>query len=231
MTNKLWVFGDSFAEVSNNFESWQLRIANNLKLDLMNVSINGCSADWLMFKWNELHQQISENDRIIIVVPFPDRVCFWPERPSVSGIASLSSSPEKLKGISEQSKLAIKMYFAHLHDTAFSQVRINSWLQWVELFAHTTLVHKPVVMHSTNLSTNLKMQYCEVANGNILDASINEFSDNSTWIKISSSGAWLDPRTGHLSTQNHKVLADKILNYWCDFTPIDLTLGWHTAII
>jgi hypothetical protein len=230
MTNKLWVFGDSFAEVSNNFESWQLKIANELQLDLMNVSINGCSADWLMFKWNELHQQISVDDRIIIVVPFPDRVCFWPDRPSVSGIASLSSSPEKLKGISEQSKLAIKMYFTHLHNTAFSQTRINAWLQWVELFAHTA-IHKPIIMHSTNLSTNLKMQYCEIAEGNIIDASINEFADHNTWVKISSSGAWLDPRTGHLSTQNHKVLADKILNFWSKSEPIDLNSGWHSAII
>jgi hypothetical protein len=229
----LWVFGDSFAELDVNTLTWAKIIASNLKTDLINTSINGCGIDWLSLKWDEAIKEIKNDDYLIILVPFPDRVCFWPDIPSISGISSIENIKNNSnlnKKISSQEVDAFEKYFQWLHTPVFNQVRIKSWLYWIDNFSKV-LIHKPVILHTTNFTETFQLTNCETASGNLLAVSRSEFQNEETWIKLTSASGWVDPRVGHFNVDNHTILGNKILNFWRENIPINLEQPYASKIV
>jgi len=236
MNNKLWIFGDSFAEIRPGASTWGLQVANNYKLDLANIAVNGCGVDWLSLQWSEIFHTIDVNDRIVVLAPFPDRVNFWHDRPSLSGYSALikletdQTLQKKLDGVPAEAISAFKEYFKWLHNPIYNNLKITGWLHWVNSVGKN-LKNKPVVLHTTNQTVNSPLDYSIVAQGNLLDATIAEFKSIGEWERLTATGAWQDTRISHFSTQNHVVLANKIIKSWDEDTVIDLTTGWHAGII
>ena len=225
-SHNLWVLGDSFAEFNSTVDSWQLDLAKKLELNLINVSINGCGIDWLMLKWNEIYHKISSDDYVIILVPFPDRVCFFPERPSLSGISSLDRHVKN--GLNLNQATAVRDYFLWLHDPIFNSVRITAWLNWIDNVA-IQLKNKPIILHTTSYTPHNILPNCEVATGNLFSVSQNEFKSYAEWSLLTDSGSWIDPRLGHFSKQNHQVLSNKLLDFWKNSINVNLEIGWCSS--
>jgi hypothetical protein len=227
MSNNLWVLGDSFAELGKTHESWQIDLAKKLELNLINISINGCGIDWLMLKWDEICDKISSDDYLVVLIPFPDRVCFFPERPSLSGLASLDR--HIADGLNSNQATAVKDYFMWLHNPIFNNVRITAWTNWVDHVA-TKLKNKPIILHTTNYTPYNKLSNCEVATGDLFSASQNEFKNYEEWNLLTSNGSWIDPRVGHFTEQNHQVLANKLLDFWKNSIHVNLENGWYSSV-
>lgn len=248
-SKKIVILGDSFAEIDVNLKYlWQNIIREKLQRDIVNVAANGASSEWMMFKlFKYIQPNLQYHDFFIVIIPYFDRVCIWPEYPDLNSIFpiqtvnkhwlnNLETLPpilfNKLKDFSLKELTAFQYYFHYLHNTEFSIIKTLAFLNWINNISHT-LEYKPLIIDSHNFIKNytINLNNCTVAKGNLFSICENEYESKDLFYKLTNHGPFSDFRIGHMSECNHKIFATKILNYFNENIIPDLTTDFYTGFI
>lgn len=232
--SKLFVFGDSFAGLSEEQYnwSWQIDLAKRLKLDLYNISHNGASAEWLTLKIIEFYDKIEKDDIVIALLPFWNRVCIWPEDPDFTHVYQYREDDERWMKKTDSEIQAYKDYFYFLYNKDLTMAKMYSYCAWIDKLSYR-LTNKPLIMFTREFQEfkNLPIENCVQAKGNLFAKSILEFENEKIWNDLTKDGGFTDFRLSHLSKPNHKILADKIYNYYSNNDVVDLNKGFNTGFL
>jgi hypothetical protein len=232
---KLWIFGDSFAELKNNLNiwEWQIQVSNHLKCDLFNVAHNGASSEWIILQLSEYQKKISKEDIVIVLVPYWDRQCIFPEDPDFTHLVTIDQYKKDKeitkrwnKYTSEQ-RDAFRKYFLYLHNDKLTKLKTLSLYKWINSLNLNTV---PIVLNTRDQDCVLDGNYTQ-AKGCLMDVSMSEWIDTETWYTLSKHSLFDDPRISHLSKKNHDVLAKKIINWIDRNEDIVLTNGFHSNFL
>lgn len=236
--SRVWILGDSFAEtVPEKDYLWTIQLGQLMKKDVSVISANGAAGEWLMFKWNQLVvDDIKFDDFLVIIVPFWDRVCIWPEKPQLSKPLTLidprNSNDPLWSDISYEERKAFRDYFLYLENQNLIELRTKSWLNWVNNSAEKLEI-KPLIINVDNkkLVDDFSLRHCAVANGFLETVCENEFTSIEIWRRLTEKALFCDFRIGHISESNHKILAEKIFRYFSHGVIPDLTSGFEANFI
>jgi len=235
---KLIILGDSFAYFDHTCDYiWQRSVASELKRDLVNIAANGASANWLISKLMLIDNDISTDDLLILIVPYWERVCIWPQSPDLTSLASLDSlgkhelSNAKWKPYTKKQQQAFESYFLYLKNDEFTLGVYAALLHWINSIG-SKLKQKPLIIFGfeSNYSTQ-QLNNCDIAHGCLFDVGIDEFKSIDIWNTLIENTPFLDTRIGHLSECNHKILAEKLIEYYTKGTVPDLTTGFQQFFI
>jgi hypothetical protein len=237
--SKLWIFGDSYSDIDDNYgeTQWPLLLAKYLNVDIHNVSENGASCAWLLLKWHTLIRNFNPDDKIILLVPFSGRSLVFKNDPGLSSITCLESLGKE-KRVDNKWKLynknqidAFKKYFTYLYDTDINLSIAFGLLNTINNCADMFNTPPLIINTHEEILPNGLLYNCRLANGSTLNINVEEFESPRLWNDIASSGMFLDPRVCHMSSSNHIIFAEKLRDYFLkDITP-DLTTGFHKKIL
>ena len=235
---KLIVLGDSFGFVDPKHNYlWQLSVASELKRDLVSIAANGASCNWLLSKLLYAESGIKEDDLLVLVVPYWERMCIWPASPDLTSLACLDSlgkhelSDAKWKPYTTKERQAFESYFLYLKNDEFTLSLYVALMHWVNSIG-SRLKQKPLILFGFKPEYSTEhLNNCDVAPGFLFDVCINEFKSIDTWNRIIENTPFLDTRIGHLSECNHKILAEKLIEYYTKGTVPDLTTGFQQFFI
>ena len=246
---KIIVLGDSFAEINPNIDYlWQNILSKKLELDLVNIAQNGASSEWMMLKIAEyIEHNLEPDDLLILILPYWERVCIWPDHPDLNSIFPIESVKkdwvesiddlpeilsEKLKHYSVEERRAFQYYFHYLKNEDLILTRTLALLNWFNNLS-CKLKNKPLIFDSHKFVENFhaNLHHCSVANGSLFEICENEFQSKELFEEYTNKGPFNDFRIGHMSPCNHEVLANKILDYFSNNDIPDLTSGFHEKIV
>jgi hypothetical protein len=235
---KIIILGDSFGFVDPKHEYlWQLSVASTLKRDLVSIAENGASSNWLLSKVLYVESEINEDDLVILIVPYWERMCIWPQSPDLTSLACLDSlgkhelSNAKWEPYTKQERQAFESYFLYLKNDEFIRSIYVALMHWINSIG-SRLKHKPLILFGfeSEYSTTL-LNNCNVASGCLFDIAIKEFKSIDIWNQIIENTPFVDPRINHLSERNHTILAEKLIEYYTHGTVPDLTHGFYQFFI
>lgn len=235
---KLIILGDSFGFVDPTYDYlWQLSVASNLKRDLVSIAANGAASNWLLSKLLYAEAGINEDDLLVLVVPYWERLCIWPQSPDLTSLACLDSlgkhelSDAKWKPYTKKEQQAFESYFLYLKNDEFTRSLYAALMHWVNSIG-SRLKQKPLILFGFKSEySTIQLNNCDIASGCLFDVCINEFKSIDTWYNIIENTPFVDPRINHLSECNHKVLAEKLIEYYTTGTVPNLTQGFHQFFI
>lgn len=229
--SNLWVFADSYGFLpADRYDEWKNKhwyrlLSDKLGCykDFKSISHNGCSNEWISFQIENAFQKISADDYIVIITTDKDREWFFPNNVGVSNIYINNIE----KHISRNHAVAIDYYKNFLKDNYQADIRFNWYVNYIKYkFRNHQFIIVPgfennsnSIVYNDNFSTT----------GTLFDICKSEIKKNDqlAWEKWIRSYGGIDPRVGHLSYQNHKVLSEKIYNCFSNLEDLDLTKDFY----
>ncbi len=220
----LWIFGDSFSvrhrTEDNTHPIWFDILADNLGInDVKIYSEWGVANEFIFAQFLNQHENFEQNDVIIIQLTESNRQWFFKDIPNIANIHNIKHMD---KNLSKERYNAIKQYITHLDFPLVHELR------------YAILIHALknicVMLEKCNILVLPGFHETSGVKGTLLNVCENEFvSDDSAnkWYK--SHG--IDPRTGHLSEENHVILANKITNLFIKGETLDLTTGFKERFL
>lgn len=224
--NKLWIVGDSYSstEMFNHDRVWTNQLAAKLGHELKNMSVIGCSQDFLCQALLHFSKDISPDDQIIVVLTGSNRVWFFEDMPYVTH----SDVKHMAETVGTSRAKAAELYFRYIQRPQLDILHTTLRLAWLN---HMTVTHgwkKPLVIVGFQQDTG-RCEYPDLmfSQGNLTEhVSQQEQVDPSAQLLIGH-----DPRYNHLCLKNHDVLTNKIYNTLVNNEPLDLTQGFHQHLL
>ena len=218
----LWCFGDSYITSKNN--NWTSEIATYLECDEKNFGICGSSLEFMYSMFDQA--TFDDNDYVIIVLTEINRRYFFPQYPDVS-TPTLPDSV--LSKVSRLERKAMNQYFIHLNNDSVHKANLKNFLYHVQYVTErknlTTIVFN--CFSDYEFINNTNYPNLVLVPGTLFSISAGEI-ENSPWFYQKFGN--MDIRANHLCLTNHRILADKVINYYKTQTPIVLD-GFVTDII
>jgi hypothetical protein len=219
---KLWVFGDSY---STNFnpddprmwfyeDSWITLVQKSLNIDIVeNKAYAGVSNDYIFQKLAQSHHLFNDGDYVIIQLTHAGRKWFFKDDPSQSNIVSIDPSQYE-KHIAE----AISYYMRYLQNDNLDDIQFTAYTYAIEnvvqSYPKVNFIVIPGFTEIPEVKGNLT--------GNVCTGEFKGMSGP----KFYEDHGFIDPRLNHMSHDNHPILADKVLDYFKNGTPLDLTTNF-----
>jgi len=222
MSNKLWIFGDSFSAMPKgefNFPLWHELVASGLGFTgYENRAETGVSNDWIFHEYTTYLNEMEPGDYVIIQPTQKYRQWFF-EDPTLSNYYLKDLDQH----VSKEQFNAVKQYITHLQRDIIDELRYAQFIlsleRLSEMAKHVRILVLPGFFGVAGVQGSLI---------SICDGEFDNEDHVVRWIKAHDGK---DPRPNHMSETNHKVLADKILNFFSTGQPIDLNNGFQKAII
>lgn len=226
MNNKpnLWIFGDSFSVPSAvwnthpDFDNWIDIVASRLGVEGYNYSAEwGVSNDWIFAQLIDKLNDIPSGDYVIVQTTQKHRQWFFEDQPDLSNYYVMNFE----KQVSEAKANAVKEYITHLQNDNLDHIRYIQFCLALErlcsIFDNLKILILPGFW---------SLNGCV---GNLVTVSDNEFTSK-THHEFYEKNNGKDPRVNHLSENNHKILANKILDFFQTGSTVDLTQGFEENI-
>ena len=236
----LYVFGDSFSHPFSFFDesnklrhagkeyppfipiknNWVDLVAERLTgtTDQINDSMAGAANEFIFHRFMDRMSQYKEGDYVIVCLTNENRRWLIEKSPHLSNFANSKID----EGITKQEYKAIQQYAKYLHSDMASNAIYNSII-WATI--HGAINLEPLGVKMLILPGWHTISGVE---GSLTEASFQEFDSietRNTFYKKTNDSRW-----NHFSEENHKVLADKVCDFFTDFKMIDLTTGFKTNI-
>jgi hypothetical protein len=236
----LYVFGDSFSHPFSSFDesnklretakeyppfipiknNWVNLVAERLTgtTDQINDSMAGAANEFIFHRFMDRMSQYKEGDYVIVCLTNENRRWLIEGSPHLSNFANSKID----EGVTKQEYKAIQQYAKYLHSDIASNAIYNSII-WATIHGAVNL--EPLGVKMLILPGWHTISGVE---GSLTEASFREFDSietrNAFYKKTN------DSRWNHFSEENHKVLADKVCDFFTDFKMIDLTTGFKSNI-
>lgn len=229
--NTLWTFGDSYAECytqDHNNEQYLNHIAKTLNYKHESHGLSGTSISYSRYHFNNVRNDIDDNDMVIIVLTNLFRHWFVKDKPTEAGL---------LRSLYKEEKKAIKQYMTYLYNDLEHITTVYDFLYNVEYLTMQKQLKTLIIYAFHDIEHIVKnkehdFEHLKFANGTLEDIQRNEFKAgiykewvNTPYEKIG------DPRLNHMLKRNHYILTDKIIKHFQQGTTIDLTVGFDADII
>ena len=213
----LWIFGDSYSietqeqdkQLQNHYdENWIDYVSNGLKdQDVRVYSQHGASNDFIFDGLLQYANDFKSGDYAVVQLTAPSRKWFFEDDPQLSNIVQSDGYPHKWQ------KKAVDSYLANLQNDRLDNIQYTAYIYAINFITSMRQDVRMVVLPGFapvpgvigNLTTNI----CN-----------HELSNPEEFFKTNNR---CDPRLNHMSPKNHKILGDKILDYFKNNTVIDLT--------
>jgi len=218
----LWVFGDSYCIESQipreedflwDYDyNWIDYISQGLGVgDVRVVSQHGVSNDWIFKHFIDSTSDFQSGDYIVVQLTSNRRKWFFPEDPYLSNISN-SFGYDHPKPVRQ----AIDGYIQYLQNDQLDNIQYTAYTYASMLVAQTRPDLKILLLPGfhpvPNVIGNLTTNVCNY-----------ELDDPSLFLEKHKG---FDPRLNHMSHENHKILANKIIDFFNNGTLIDLTTGF-----
>ena len=243
----LYVFGDSYChdikdmELSNKDrrgeglypeffpleDNWVNIVSKKLigSTDYVDCAMAGTSNEYIWHKLQNYASDFVPGDHIIVQLTSQQRRWLIEEHPQCSNWAAMGLSNSKL---SSTQKNAIQTYSKHLnHEKADHAIYMAC------LYA-TTYIGKMLGENGGNEDGGIKVLilpgFYDIAGveGNLGNVCFGEFDGQESQDQFYKTTC--DNRWNHMTEINHTILADKVLDFFEDFTMVDLTTDFEKAI-
>jgi hypothetical protein len=132
-----------------------------------------------------------------------------------------------------QSKIA-EQFERYIQRDLLAVLNLENRLGALSYTAHTNGWRKPLVIYAMSQISDVvrKFNNLEFSKGTLTDISVNEICIGVTEEYYNNSIIrGIDPRYNHLTMSNHKILVDKIFDYFSLQTPVDLTSDFLDTVL
>lgn len=230
----LWVIGDSFSQPRKEFDSpliWTELAADRLGCELVNESFYGVSQDycWLYLQiW--IHEgRIHPEDYVVVVLTHPNRYWFIEKQPDLSNVHNTVDLDEY---ITREQQAAILGYVQHIQRPDLDSIQMISRLGWLAYSRVANNLRRPLVLKAFDFELFHSVDYRDIniAQGNLYDVQNREFVDP-TDQTTTDYFLGADPRYNHMCLDNHRILADKVVESLTKDCQLDLTQGFCEEIL
>jgi len=232
---KLWVFGDSYGQLpgKDDFEKlkdqlWIPMLAEKLNhSNFYNICHNGAANEWSYYNFvNNIHLINAKEDTIVFIVTQIHRQWFFYDNIGVSNhyMSGIEEYVDKDKAT------AIRYYQKYLSDNPQDLIRAQWFLYSLEMIklkqAYNMIVLPGFRENDLDYGNSI---------GCLFDVCVNEIKGKTmeawrNWL-TSKPRSGADPRTGHLSIDNHKILAEKLYNSVVHNQVLDLSKDFKEEIL
>lgn len=222
----LWSFGGSysiFVDSLNN--TWQHQIIDKLNLELKSFGLGGASQDYTSMKFNEVRHLIKPDDVIVITIPDLDRRWFIRDEPEKANWNFFSRGEELHK--------SVKHYLLYLDNSSVYRTYFMNFLYNLHSLNNVKIILLPCFKDVDDILQEVKYQFpkFDIASGYLDHIHLNEFTkefmNNYGYLNYGR----LDIRINHLTTSNHTILANKIVDNVLNDTPVDLLTGFVKEVL
>ncbi len=216
----LWVFGNSFSDQGPGKNTWMKQVADNLQYTAQYHSLGGTSLDYVYKTFNDCRSQIRPNDVLILTMTDTNRRWLYKDEPE-NAIWTATGSEE------------VDLYLECLDQLQIHELYLQNFLYNINNFAknniHTILL--PCFRGISDFLNSVARNYehLHIANRSIIEVSKEEWEPGEFY----ASGIMrntLDCRANHLTTSNHNIMRDKLLNNIHNKEPIVLS-GFRTNFV
>lgn len=227
--SKLWIFGDSYGvPLSTTIDwFWADQVREHLGCDKSeNRCILGASNEAIQYCIMKESSNIRSEDYVIVISTSIDRKWFFKDLPYAGNF--FCSNLEELVG--RASANAVKQYILYLMNPDMIYINFHQFLGWVHYVTDKNKWNLIVIPGFEEHNYPVSHRY--TVTGSLYDACFAEFctqEDNLWYYKDFCNGR--DRRSGHLTKDNHKILAEKISETFKYSSPLDLTNGLLSNII
>lgn len=216
----LWFLGDSYSiesQVEDNKiwdydNNWMDYVSQGLAIgDVRVISQHGVSNDWIFKNFIDITSHLQSGDYVVVQFTSSTRKWFFPDNPHLSNTFQ-SYGYNHSKGVQN----AIDGYHQYLHNDQLDNIQYTAYIYASMLVTQSRPDVKFLLLPGfdsvPNVIGNLTTNVCNF-----------ELEDPSKFFE-EHKGA--DPRLNHMSHENHRILADKILDFFNNGTMLDLTTGF-----
>ena len=224
MERTLWVFGDSFSVKSNTDETYLNFLAEKLPVSINYQSHGGTSLEYSYYRFNEVWDQIKEDDLVLITLTDIYRTWVNRDNPDYGMWGEIDRQTEKWLNLYKTEYYIEEEKYARL-DIFFSA--IDSRLKFLK--------SKPILLwcfrdEFKEGKVRVKPSSIQFSKGCLIDISSQEFCSEEDKPIINS--IFLDNRPNHLSLVNHHILTSKLIEGFNNNSgEIDLTEGFKSKFI
>ena len=231
--SKIWTFGDSYGvhlthdtNIVNEW-FWAYDVAKQLRCDdYINYAQMGISNDYTQHTIQEHLDEIAQDDYVIIISTAISRRWFIESLPYFSNfyINNLKEA------VGQDVVNAIKQYLTHLYNPKDEKLNFHRFLGWIHYITDKHNLNVIVIPGFESETYPISHKY--TVTGSLYTVCYNEFvttGDRIWYYDDYCKGR--DKRSGHMSKDNHKTLADKIVNTLQNNAPLDLSTGFQEKLI
>lgn len=220
----LWIFGDSFASASEkviDYRPWTNQVAEALGCDVYrNHAMPGVSNDYIFQMLADNINNMAAGDVCIVQTSQKHRQWFFSD-PSLSNycIGDLNDF------ITKEQAYAVEQYITYLQRDELDHARFIQFSLALErivtLVKHVQFLILPGFWGAHGVNGTL-IQVCDEE---FIDLNgVQDFYNRDNQVGK-------DPRCNHLSPVNHKIMADKVIDFFNTGAFIDLTTGFEKHFI
>jgi hypothetical protein len=242
---KLWVFGDSFTHDIKNMETsnvyrkevglfppfqplennWVNIVSEKLTgtVEHENFSMAGCANEFIYDRLYSNIPKFKEGDYVLVSLTASNRRWLVERCPQLANWSNCRFEPNLPDSVTKDENAAILQYGKYLHsDTAAAAI-------YTAIFWATV----NIAQHVANLGVKFLIlpgfEKLDPIKGTLSQACFEEFDNETTLNEYYKKTT--DSRWNHFSEVNHKVLANKVIDYFTDVDHnIDLTVGFEKNI-
>lgn len=224
----LWVFGDSFsvARASINkgdtelWPLWTEALADKLNLSgYYNYAQWGVGNEYILEQFLSHQMEYEPEDCIVIQLTSSARQWFFKDHPETANFY-IKDRLDKI--VSSSAATAVEQYIKHLHRPEIDELRYFMMVKTLEKLAQDLNYCRILILpgfHSVPGVTGTLMNICcgeFVSN----ESEANWYSNNYT-----------DPRPNHFGQQNHKILSDRLFDFFQTGAVVDLSNGYQKGFL
>jgi hypothetical protein len=234
----LYIFGDSFCLPNEHRDeivgpgglvkfmplekNWTSIVCESLTgaSNSVNESMLGCSNEYVFHKLSEWESSFKSGDCVIVQLTSFYREWFFEDKPHMANYMTAKFTPGI--DITKEENTALEMYKRYL----YSEHRL--FLHYNAMFDAITLRTRLYAEHGIRCLVLPGFHNIIGVEGNMLEASSSEFDcDKTATTYYNKTG---DLRFNHFSEVNHKILANKVIDFFNTGKTVDLTIGFETGI-
>lgn len=224
----LWVYGDSFAVDWQVPWGWLPVFAGQMDID--NCYVQACAGtnnEWIVKTFGDDNHQ--PGDIVVLFLTEPSRQWFFETKPHLSNLVSILKTRDAdiVKRETKEKYDAIMAFYEHLYRDDLTEFRLQMMTDFIRVKSIEREVHLQVIpCFMMNLDwTDLNPTIGNMTN-QICDSEFKRYNDIQTWYDQS-----IDTRANHMTFENHKIFADKLVERFTKGTPVDLETGFVTGFL
>jgi hypothetical protein len=242
MSQKLWIFGDSFAAMHINSPEriWQRQLGRQMSersgkpVELRVHGLPGSSQDWALQQFVLNADAISEHDRVIFIATTPSRYWYFQDRPALSNWNILDFD----EACTEEQARAVELHIKHIQRLELDILQCASRMGLLAYEAHRRGLPPIMILPVVEMLAGDAEDYPDLiwGIGNLSRIQFDEYANPTEALRRNEQGIpgyflGVDCRYGHLCLRNHDILAEKLLEGLESNTRPDLNKGFHRHFI
>lgn len=223
----LWIFGDSFSVARSSINKgdiepwplWHELLASNLNLDgYRNYSQWGVSNEYILEKFLNHQLSYQDGDYIVVQLTNSSRQWFFKDHSELANFYVNDID----KYLTKEQVAAINMYIQHLQRDELDELRyfmlVNSLQHLTQQLPGCKVLLLPGY-HPIQGVINTLMNICA-----------GEFVSNESRARWYHDNI-VDARPNHFGEANHRIVADRITEYFQTGKTVNLQDGYHTKFL